>query len=181
MTEGIAEGVAEGVETVVACVGCGGVVPRVDGPVHRYMTASPGCWRAYTELLAGGLPPSPASGLTVDAYAVTHPGVPGPQSTPSVWTHLLTLCFVLERRWPVERAIHLRRTGADAFDRWPWLTPPDSMGAVTAIDIDAAIRARDGSAAVDLTRRWVDGAWAAWGSHHAAVRGRADSLSRLLG
>jgi hypothetical protein len=144
------------------------------------MTASPGCWHAYTELLAGGMPPSRAAGLTVDAYAVTHPGVPGPQSTRSVWTHLLTLCFVLERRWPVERASHLRRVGADAFEGWPWLEPPGSMGPVTAIDIDAAIRARDGPAAVSLTRRWVDGAWARWGLHHAAVRGRADSLSRLL-
>ena len=44
--------------------------PVIDGPIHRYMTASPGCWRAYTELLGGGLPPSPAAGLTVDAYAV---------------------------------------------------------------------------------------------------------------
>lgn len=177
MTEGIIEAVA----SLVACVGCGGLVAPVEGPVHRYMTASPGCWRAYTELLAGGLPPSPAAGLTVDAYAVTHPGVPGPQSTPSVWIHLLTLCFVLERRWPVERAIHLRRVGADAFDGWPWLTPPESMGPVTAIDIDAAIRARDGSSAVSLTRRWVDGAWAAWFDHHPAVRSRAEMLGNRLG
>lgn len=177
MTEGIVEAVA----AVVACVGCGGLVPKAEGPVHRYMTASPGCWRAYTELLAGGLPPSPAAGLTVDAYAVTHPGVPGPQSTPSVWIHLLTLCFVLERRWPVERAIHLRRAGAGAFDGWSWLAPPESMGSVSAIDIDAAIRARDGPAAVALTRRWVDGAWASWGPHHAAVRGRADALTPSLG
>jgi hypothetical protein len=175
--------VTEGVETLVtvACVGCGGVVPLFDGPVHRYMTASPGCWRAYTELLVGGLPPSPASGLTVDAYAVTHPGVAGPQSTPSVWIHLLTLCFVLERRWPVDRAIHLRRVAADVFDRWPWLTPPASMGEISAIDIDRAIQVRDGASAMALTRRWVDGAWAAWAGHHAAVRSRADALSRLLG
>lgn len=173
----------EGLKTLVevACVGCGGVVPQVDGPVHRYMTASPGCWRAYTELLAGGLPPSPASGLTVDAYAVTHPGTPGPQSTPSVWVHLLTLCFVLERRWPVERGVDLRRACADAFDRWPWLEPPSSMGDLSAIDIDRAIRARDGASAIDLTRRWVNGAWAAWSRHHPAVRSRADSVGRRLG
>jgi hypothetical protein len=145
------------------------------------MTAAPGCWRAYTELLAGGLPPSVAAGLTVDAYAVTHPGTPGPQSTPSVWIHLLTLCFVLERRWPVDQAVRLRRLAADAFAAWPWLTPPDSMGDVTAIDLDAALRARDGGAAVELTRRWVDGAWAAWSAHHPAVRARNDWLAKQLG
>jgi hypothetical protein len=165
----------------VACVGCHGEIPDVDGPIHRYMTASPGCWQAYTELLGGGLPPSPAAGLAVDAYAVTHPGVPGPQSTPSVWVHLLTLCFVLERRWPVERAIHLRRVSADAFAGWPWLPPPESMGDVTAIDVSAALAAGDGAAAIELTQRWVAGAWHAWADHHRAVRTRADALTRVLG
>ena len=164
----------------VVCVGCGGTVPEVDGPIHRYMTAAPGCWRAYTELLVGGLPPSPTSGLLVDAYAVTHPGVPGPQSTPSVWIHLLTLCFVLERRWPVEQAIRLRRAGADAFRGWPWLTPPESMGEVGAIDLRRALHAGDGSLAIDLTRRWVEGAWSAWSTHHGAVRSRASEIAKLL-
>jgi hypothetical protein len=164
----------------VRCVGCHGEVPDVEGPIHRYMTASPGCWQAYTGLLGGGLPPSPAAGLAVDAYAVTHPGVPGPQSTPSVWVHLLTLCFVLERRWPVERAIHLRRVSADAFSGWPWLPPPDSMGDVTAIDVAAALAGGDGGAAIELTRRWVGGAWEAWAGRHPAVRARADLLARRL-
>ena len=166
---------------LIACVGCRGLVPDIDGPIHRYMNAAPGCWRAYTELLAGGLPPSPAAGLTVDAYAVTHPGMPGPQSTPSVWIHLLTLCFVLERRWPVDQAIRLRRLGADSFRAWPWLTPPESMGEVTAIDVGAALAAGDGATAVSLTRRWVDGAWASWSTNQPVVRLRADELARRLG
>lgn len=166
--------------TTIDCVGCHGVVPIIDGPVHRYMTAAPGCWRAYTELLGGGLPPSPAAGLIVDAYAVTHPGVPGPQSTPSVWTHLLTLCFVLERRWPVDQAIRLRRLAADSIRAWPWLTPPAAMGDVTAIDLWRAIEASDGGQAIDLTGRWVEGAWSAWADHHPAVRSRADALATRL-
>jgi hypothetical protein len=159
---------------VVACVGCGGLVPDEAGPIHRYMTASPGCWRIYTELGAGGLPPSPWAGLTVDAYAVTHPGIPGPQSTPSVWIHLLTLCFILDRGWPVDRAIALRRAAADSFDGWPWLQPPTSMGAVTAIDLAEAI---DPDAAAGLVWGWVEGVWMAWSARHAAVRARADRLS----
>lgn len=174
--------VARATVGTIVCVGCRGVVPDVDGPIHRYMTAAPGCWRAYTELLGGaGLPPSPPVGLTVDAYAVTHPGMPGPQSTPSVWIHLVTLCFVLERRWPVDQVNRLRRLAADSFRGWPWLTPPESMSDVTAIDVAAALAAGDGVSAVSLTRRWVDGAWEAWASHHPAVRARADFLGRLLG
>lgn len=130
-------------ERTVACVGCGGLVPDEVGPIHRYMTASPGCWRIYAELGAGGVPPSPWAGLTVDAYAVTHPGVPGPQAAPSVWIHLVTLCFVLERGWRVDQAIRLRRVGADAFGSWPWLEPPISMG-------DPAVRARADELAIRL-------------------------------
>ena len=162
---------------LVACVGCRGLVPDEDGPIHRYMTASPGCWRIYTELGAGGLPTSPRSPLTVDAYAVTHPGVPGPQSTPSVWIHLITLCFVLERGWPVVQAIRLRGIGADAFDRWPWLDRPESMGEVTVVDVGRAVEAGKGATAAELVEAWIDAAWGAWSAHHSSVRARTDALA----
>jgi hypothetical protein len=162
---------------IVPCVGCGGLVPDEDGPTHRYMTASPGCWRIYTELGAAGMPLGPLSGLTVDAYAVTHPGLPGPQSTPSVWIHLLTLCFVLERGWPTERAVRLRRLAADDFAGWRWLERPTSMGEVTVVDVaDAA----SPEVAPELVGRWIEGAWAAWSVHKPAVRAQADALTERL-
>jgi Family of unknown function (DUF5946) len=171
MPDGPAPGVGH-----VACVGCRGLVPDEDGPIHRYMTASPGCWRIYTELGAGSLPRTPRSPLSVDAYAVTHSGVPGPQSTPSVWIHLVTLCCMLERGWPAEQAIRLRRFGADAFNGWPWLEPPASMGEVTVVDISGAVAAGDGPRAAELVEAWIDAAWGAWSDHHPAVRIRADEL-----
>jgi Family of unknown function (DUF5946) len=166
---------------MVDCVGCRGRVPDIDGPIHRYMTASPGCWQAYTELMAGGLPSIPEAGLAVDAYAVTHPGVRGPQSTPSVWVHLITLCCTLERGWPVERAVSLRRFGADSFAGWSWLERPERMGDVTAIDVSSSVRTGDGAAVAALTRRWVHVAWDAWSDHHAAVRSRTTQLVAKLG
>ncbi|MEO8468643.1 MAG: DUF5946 family protein [Chloroflexota bacterium] len=167
-------------DVLVACVGCGGLVPDIDGPVHRYMTASPGCWKNYTELMAGNIPASPLAAMAIDAYAVTHPGVPGPQSTPSVWIHLSTLCFVLERGWPVDRAVRLRAVGADEFAAWPWLEPPSTMGAVTANDVATAGANLGPDAAAAMMETWVEGAWEAWAAHHPAVRDRADHLSRLL-
>jgi hypothetical protein len=165
------------VTPLVSCVGCLGLVPDEDGPVHRYMTASPGCWRIYTELGAGSMPATMRSPLTIDAYAVTHPGVPGPQSTPSVWIHLVALCFVLERGWPVDHAIRLRRVGADAFDRWPWLDRPESMGEVTVVDVDRAVAAGNNAVAAELVEDWIDAAWGAWWVHHPSVRARADELA----
>lgn len=151
-------------------------MPDEDGPIHRYMTASPGCWRIYTELAAGSLPRTSRSALAVDAYAVTHPGVPGPQSTPSVWVHLVTLCAVVEKGWPVEHAVRLRRFGADAFDRWPWLERPTSMGDVTVVDVHGAVEAGDAGRAAALVGAWVDAAWDAWSAHHPAVRARTGEL-----
>ena len=145
--------------------------------MHRYMTASPGCWRIYGELMAGGLPATPMAGLAVDAYAVTHPGTPGPQSTPSVWIHLSTLCAVLERGWRVDQAIRLRRVAADAFAAWPWLEPPRSMGPVTAVDVAAAV-ADDASSASAPVEQWVNAAWSAWDVHAAVVRDRVADLSQ---
>ena len=85
---------------LIACDGCGALMPDIDGPTHRYIGASPGCWQAYGELQAAGYsadsPFSPHR-LAVDIYAAQHPGVPGKQSSQSVACHLFILCLVLER------------------------------------------------------------------------------------
>jgi hypothetical protein len=162
----------------VRCIGCGAIVSDVEGPTHRYMLAAPGCWAAYTTLLAtAGLPlPAPHGALTVDAYAVQHPGEPNPQAVQSVWVHLITLHLALERDWPIDRLVAIRRLGADASDGWGWLGPPASMGTVTAIDVARA----DPTARRDLVRAWVDGAWRAWSDRHDTVRDRAADLLRRL-
>jgi hypothetical protein len=158
----------------IPCLGCGGMVPDIDGPAHRYMLASPGCWETFTELLASGGAAAPGvhGTLVVDAYAVQHPGEPGPQATQSVWVHLVTLHLALERGWPASRLVRIRQLAADRSAGWPWLAPPASMGAVTAIDL------RDASPgeAPDLVRRWVEGAWHAWEHHHDAARETAGGL-----
>ncbi len=168
-------------EPTVACLGCGGRVPLIDGPSHRYVLASPGCWVAYTESLTGALavadPPGTYGDLAVDAYAVQHPGVPNPQATQSVWVHLIALQLVLEGGWPGSQLIRLRTIGADSAAGWPWLTPPASMGPVTAIDV---VRAAPGALG-ETVRSWVEGAWGAWSVHHGSVRTRSAALVARLG
>ena len=64
------------------------------------MESSPSCWAAYGEVLAREYNDPAfmaAHRLTVDAYAVQHPGRPSPQSIQSVALHLISLCLVLEQ------------------------------------------------------------------------------------
>ena len=97
------EGCLEVQPGLKACVGCGAMVPDLEGPTHRYIGASPGCWAAY-----GRLSEKEASDfrfmryhqLTVDAYCVQHPGEPSPQSIRSVAVHLVGLHLQLERETP---------------------------------------------------------------------------------
>lgn len=77
------------------CPGCGAVLPRIDGPVHSYMNGSPACFQQFTTILAFEYSnPSllPIHRLTVDTYAVQHPGREGTrQQIQSVGLHLARL------------------------------------------------------------------------------------------
>jgi hypothetical protein len=175
MTDAIGEPVGQ-----VNCYGCGALVPDVMWPSHRYVGASPGCWAIYAEVAGGGLLPplpTPYGALVVDAYMAQHPGVPGPQSTQSVWVHLIALQLVLEGDWPASQLVRIRKTVGELYPALPWLEPPAFRGAVTFPDLDEA---SDGPLD-DLARRWVDGVWAAWEDHHGAVRAKAAELVAALG
>ena len=62
----------------VACDGCGGLFPPIDGPTHQYMESSPGCAAAAGMLFARHSKDFAAYfdvyRLATDAYAVQHPG-----------------------------------------------------------------------------------------------------------
>jgi hypothetical protein len=157
-----------GAQRLVACVGCGALVPDIDGPTHPYIGASPGCWQAYGELQAktyneAGIPP--ILGLAVDVYAVQHPGVPGRRSSQSVAVHLMVLCLVLDRGAPPERAFRARRHFTHRA--YSWLEPPASPGVVTVLDVLAA---RDPAEHAARVERWARSVWDAWSAHHDTVR-----------
>ena len=57
------------------------------------------------------------------------PGVPGPQSTQSVWVHLIALQLVLEGGWPASQLVRIRKAVGELFPDLPWLEPPAFLGA----------------------------------------------------
>ena len=111
---------------VSECTGCGLVLPVREAPSHAYLGSSPACWALYGEVLAREYSDpaySRVHQLTVDTYAVQHPGVPARRSIQSVAVHLMTLCLVLEdgadpREGP---KLHKRFVESPSFH---WLEPP---------------------------------------------------------
>ena len=108
------------------CPGCGALFPDFEGPTHRYIGASAGCWALFnrtatdggmddTGLVAQSKIPEitvriPAQGesplldaplgdaLFGDAYGVQHHGGESPQAIQSVAVHLLNLYGILSGR-----------------------------------------------------------------------------------
>ena len=152
------------------CPGCLAMFPAMDGPTHRYMESSPGCWEAYGRVLAreyGDPTYFSVHRLSVDTYAVQHPGMPSDQSIRSVGIHLVRLCLFLERGLAPERANAAMRAAAARKDLYRWLDPPPSRGAITVADVVSARTADEHAAAV---RAWASSAWDAWSVHHRVVR-----------
>lgn len=160
----------------MACVGCGALFPDTDGPTHRYMESSPGCWACFGEVLAREYSDyryARVHRLTVDAYAVQHPGRPSPQSVQSVALHLMSLCAILEEDVEHRTATAMLKRASAQKDLFHWLEPPSSTGRVTVLDVR---RASDPDEHAAVVREWAESAWSAWSHHHASVR---TWLSRL--
>lgn len=152
------------------CCGCAENFPEVDGPTHSYMLSSPGCWAAYGELLAREYQDAaywPLHRLTVDTYAVQHPGVDVHQARNSVGIHLSRLCLLFERGWPIERANGAMLAITAKKMSYPWLAPPENRGSLTVKHLLAARNPQQHLVAVE---QWARAVWQAWAEHHATVR-----------
>ncbi len=91
------------------CPGCGGRFADIDGPVHAYMTSSPGCWQAYGQVLAHEYTDKALFDaihrLSVDAYALQHPGdLNDRRANQSVIIHYVSLFLIFEENQPHEFA-----------------------------------------------------------------------------
>jgi len=118
------------------CPGCGALFPPYDGPKHRYVGASAGCWALFTwDVMSTGRDTTglvtqsriPESSIHIpvlndtplldavfgDAYGVQHHGDDSPQAIQSVALHLLNIHGIISGkttrpRWPIKRAIRTR-------------------------------------------------------------------------
>lgn len=154
----------------VRCVGCAGLVPSIDGPTHRYMESSPGCWAIYGEVLAREYSDPAFAAVhrqTVDAFAVQHPGQPSKQSIRSVGVHLVRLCLMLELGFSDDAAAMAMPVISSGKDQFHWLKPPESMGTITAVNV---WRTGNTQEHLQIVQDWARSAWQAWAQHHEQVR-----------
>lgn len=155
---------------LVRCIGCGGLVPDIEGPTHRYMESSPGCWQAYGDVLAREyVDPDfrAVQRMTSDTYAVQHPGRPSPVAIQSVCGHLMSLCLVLEKGAPYSTANRALAAAVQEKIDFVWLTPPRSLGPITIMDVSPAASAAEHA---DQVRVWAESTWSAWAEHHDTIR-----------
>ena len=131
---------------------------------------SPECWLVYTEVLGtefgNALLYGHAHQLTVDTYAVQHPGPLHPDK--SIGIHLGGLHLALKRDVRPPRVPPLLQRLADAIDAWPHLSPPADLGPLTVCDV-ALAGSVEGH--IDAVERWSRQVWGQWAEHHDQVRG----------
>lgn len=158
--------------TLVPCVGCGGLFPSADGPTHRYMESSPGCAAAAGAVFSRQYENVPTYSdvyrLTVDAYAVQHPGGRSRQAIQSVGVHLIRLCLVFEHGLTAERANDAIIAATRRKHEFFWLEPPPTMGAITVANFGPDMAVEDFKQTI---RDWARSAWDAWAAHHPTIRG----------
>jgi hypothetical protein len=159
------------------CLGCGGRFPNQDGPTHRYMTSSPACWAAFGHVLAAEYSDPSLMGvhrLSVDAYAVQHPGDGSRRAIQSVGLHLARLHVQLDRQLGPEEANAFMLSAADRKASLPVLQPPASFP-ITIADVAPLAGTSSHERAV---REWAQSAWDAWAHAHDFVLGFTAAVLR---
>jgi len=154
----------------IQCFSCGGLFPQIEGPTHRYMDSFPGCWACFGKVLAREYSDDQywkMHRLTVDAYAVQHPGQLSPQAIQSVAVHLISICAVLEKEMDIQLTTDLLNEAASEKGKYQWLDLPTSMGELTVFDVYQAKNAEEHA---QLVLDWAQTAWNAWSDHHDTIK-----------
>lgn len=133
------------------------------------MASSPGCWAAFGQVLAREYSDATyfdVHRLSVDAYAVQHPGTPSRQTIGSIGVHLIRLCLFHEHDLTPEHANAAMLKASKNKGSFVWLEPPASLGAITVADV---VKAKNVEEHKSIVRHWAEAGWAAWSSHHQQV------------
>jgi hypothetical protein len=133
------------------------------------MTSSPACWAAFGEVLAaeyGDPQLMPVHRLSVDAFAVQHPGDGSRQAIQSVGLHLSRLHVQLEAKLTRAQANEFMLRAGKRKAELPVLDPPESFELTVAQVAPVAGTAAHAAA----VRMWAESAWNDWAHAHDFLR-----------
>jgi Family of unknown function (DUF5946) len=152
------------------CPGCGALFPGIEGPSHAYMTSSPACWAAYGALLADEYSSQSLMHihrLSVDTYAVQHPGDPKDRrAVQSVGLHLARLMRQLESAQPPKETNDVMVGFAARKDTLIYLEPP-AVFSMTMQDVAPFV---GGPRHAKKVSDWARSAWNDWSAHHVWIK-----------
>jgi hypothetical protein len=148
------------------CPGCGTLLKPVDGPTHSYMISSPACFEIFTRILASEYSNAELLAthrLTVDTYAVQHPGSDKTrQQIQSVGLHLARLSLQLQKLMPSREANDIMVRLGKHKSTLVYLEPPQSFS-ITVSDIEPYI---GGKKHISMIKEWAAETWMDWSEHH---------------
>ena len=156
------------------CFSCGGRHTEALGPVHPYMLSSASCWSAYGQVLEKEYSDArywKNHRLTVDAYAVQHPGGNCARSVQSVAVHLVSMYLVFERQLPQNQVTQLLSRATEFT--FKWLEPPENLGSVNVGDI---LEVENHIEHNIIVERWAKSSFNAWEDHHKTIKEWAENV-----
>lgn len=137
-------------------------LPFIDGPTHNYMEGSAACFELFTQILAWEYSDPallPTHRMTVDAYAVQHPGRGATrQQIQSVGLHLARLGLQLGAPLPPKETNDVMLGLGKHKHTLDYLEPPERFTMTVANVAPFAGSSRHS----DKVREWAD--------HHSYIR-----------
>lgn len=155
------------------CPGCGALLEETEGPVHRYMDATPACFALFNQILETEYSDRAfllTHRLTVDTYAVQHPGgTNSKQQRQSVGLHLARLGLQIERPIPPKETNDVMLGLGKYKQTLKFIEPPKKFQ-TTVADVAEFSGTSQHS---DKIRAWASSAWEDWSDHHTYILGWA--------
>jgi len=152
------------------CTYCGIKTEAIGGPVHRYLVSTPGCWRKFGEILAReyeDIRLFKCHDLTVDAYALQHPGVEGNQTINSSNIHLVSLYAYFVMKTDLSELSRIKQNVAKRKREFFWLEPPHDM---KELNIGCLNTTDNPDAYCSDVEEWARYVFLKWEEHHEVAR-----------
>jgi Family of unknown function (DUF5946) len=148
------------------------------GP-HAYFGGHPGCYGLFNEVIAREFSDAAyfsVHRLTVDTYAVQHPGSDKDRrAVQSVNIHLMALYLAIEARAANPQIVHtLKKAASKGKTIFEPLSRPEP--AAYMMTVGDVLKADNAQQHCKFVREWAEATWQAWQEHHSLAKAYAEKF-----